>query len=91
MRPPAPTSSTRPAWATAEIRAVCDAVETGKRARETELSFAEIAEAGAQRVSVGGSLDVDDGERPGRCGDKIRDRGDFSSLGASSRLHDWLG
>ena len=40
-----------------EIRAVCAAVsQAGQRARERDLTFAEMAEAGAQRVSVGGAL-----------------------------------
>ena len=55
------------------------------------LTFAEIAEAGAQRVSVGGSLTWTTVNALADAATEIRDRGDFSSLGDSSRLHEWLG
>jgi 2-methylisocitrate lyase-like PEP mutase family enzyme len=74
-----------------EIRAVCAA--TAKPVNvlaRPNLSFAEIAAAGARRVSVGGALTwvavaamVDAAER-------IRDDGDFSALDVSVRLNDWL-
>jgi len=45
------------------------------------LTFAEIAEAGGQRVSVGGSLTWTAVEAFAAAATAIRDRGDFSLLG----------
>ena len=76
----------------AEIRAVCDAVSKPVNVlARRRLTFATIAEAGAQRVSVGGSLTWTTVNALADAATEIRDRGDFSSLGDSSRLHEWLG
>jgi 2-methylisocitrate lyase-like PEP mutase family enzyme len=76
---------------TAEIRAVCDALSKPVNVlARRQLSFAEMAEAGAQRVSVGGSLTWTTVNALADAAIEIRDSGDFSSLGDSSRLHDWL-
>jgi 2-methylisocitrate lyase-like PEP mutase family enzyme len=76
---------------TAEIQAICDAVSKPVNVlARRQLSFAEIAEAGAQRVSVGGSLTWTTVNALADAAIEIRDRGDFSALGDSSRLHDWL-
>jgi len=76
----------------AEIRAVCAAVTkpVNALARRT-LSFADIVAAGAQRVSVGGSLTWTAVNALATAATEIRDRGDFSSLGEGSRLGEWLG
>ncbi|MEK6273715.1 MAG: isocitrate lyase/phosphoenolpyruvate mutase family protein [Actinomycetota bacterium] len=76
---------------TAEIRAVCDAVSKPVNVLARRgLSFAEITEAGGQRVSVGGSLTWTAVNALAAAATEIRDAGDFSSLGDSSRLPEWL-
>ena len=55
------------------------------------LSFAEIAAAGAQRVSVGGSLTWVAVGAAAHAAAAIRDDGDFSDLAGSLPLEDWLG
>ena len=66
----------------AEIRAVCEAVSRPVNVlARPDLPFAEIVGAGARRVSVGGSLDLGRGQRVRRRRHRIRDDGDFSSLG----------
>ena len=65
----------------ADIRAVCDAV--GKPVNvlaAPSLTFAEIADAGAQRVSVGGALTWTAAQALVDAAVAIRDRGDFSLL-----------
>jgi 2-methylisocitrate lyase-like PEP mutase family enzyme len=75
----------------AEIRAVCDALSKPVNVLARRgLSFAEIGEAGAQRVSVGGSLTWTAVNALAAAATEIRDGGDFSSLGDSSRLAEWL-
>ena len=61
-------------------------VQAGERARATDLSFAELAAAGAQRVSVGGALTWVAVRAMADAAEAIRDRGDFSALDASSPL-----
>ena len=66
-----------------EIRTVCEAV--GKPVNVLALgglSFEEIAGAGAQRVSVGGSLAWAGVTAFAAAAEAIRDRGDFSVLGS---------
>ena len=76
----------------AEIRAVCDAVSKPVNVLARRgLTFATIAEAGAQRISVGGSLTWTTVNALADAATEIRDHGDFSSLGDGSRLHEWLG
>jgi len=55
-----------------------------------DLTFSEIAEAGAQRVSVGGALTWTAVGSFVDAAKAIHDRGDFSSLGDNSRISDWL-
>ena len=75
----------------AEIRAVCDALSKPVNVLARRgLSFAQIAEAGAQRVSVGGALTWTAVNTFAAAATEIRDGGDFSSLGDSSRLAEWL-
>ena len=76
----------------AEIRAVCDAVSKPVNVlARPGLSLAEIVEAGAQRVSVGGSLTWTAVNALADAATEIRDHGDFGGLGDGSRLRDWLG
>jgi 2-methylisocitrate lyase-like PEP mutase family enzyme len=51
-----------------------------------DLTFAELAEAGAQRVSVGGGLAWVAARALAEAANAIRERGDFSALTASSPL-----
>jgi 2-methylisocitrate lyase-like PEP mutase family enzyme len=75
----------------AEIRAVCDAVAKPVNVLARRgLTFGEIAGAGAQRVSVGGSLTWTAVNALADAATEIRDRGDFGSLGDGSRLREWL-
>lgn len=75
----------------AEIREVCEAVSKPVNVLARRgLAFAEIADAGAQRVSVGGSLAWTAVNALAAAATEIRDHGDFSSLGDSSGVHDWL-
>jgi 2-methylisocitrate lyase-like PEP mutase family enzyme len=70
-----------------EIRAVCDAVSKPVNVLAVpELTFAEIAGAGAQRVSVGGALTWVAAQALVEAATAIRDRGDFSTLTASSPI-----
>ena len=83
----------RPGLASAEeIRAVCEAV--GKPVNVLalrHLTFAEIAGAGAQRVSVGGSLAWAGVTAFAAAAEAIRDRGDFSVLGSGREAARLLG
>jgi 2-methylisocitrate lyase-like PEP mutase family enzyme len=75
----------------AEIRAVCDAVSRPVNVLAVPgLSFAEIVDTGAQRVSVGGSLTWAAVNAMIGVANEIRDRGDFGSLGSSPPLHEWF-
>jgi 2-methylisocitrate lyase-like PEP mutase family enzyme len=73
-----------PGLATAEqIRAVCSAVSKPVNVLALGgLTFAEITGAGAQRVSVGGSLAWAGVTAFAAAAEAIRDRGDFSVLGS---------
>jgi 2-methylisocitrate lyase-like PEP mutase family enzyme len=69
----------------AEIRAVCSAVSKPVNVlARPDLTMAEIVDAGAQRISVGGSLTWVAVNALAAAATEIRDHGDFSSLGASS-------
>ena len=75
-----------------EIRAVCSAVTKPVNVLALpHLTFAEIAEAGGQRVSVGGSLTWTAVEALAAAATAIRDRGDFSVLGSGARVRGFLG
>ena len=74
-----------------EIRAVCDAVSRPVNVLALRgLSLQEIVEAGARRVSVGGSLTWAAVNALAAAATDIRDRGDFSLLGTSPPLGDWF-
>jgi len=75
-----------------EIRALCDAVSKPVNVLAVPgLSVAEIVDAGAQRISVGGSLTWVAVKALADAAGAIRDRGDLSALGARVPLDDWLG
>ena len=74
-----------------EIRAVCDAVSKPVNVlARPDLSVSEIVEAGAQRISVGGALTWSAVNAFAAAATRIRDDGDFSSLGDGSRVDEWL-
>ena len=74
-----------------EIRAVCEAVSRPVNVLAvSDLSFAEIAEAGAQRVSVGGALAWVAVKAMADAAAALRE-GDLSALAARVPLEDWLG
>jgi 2-methylisocitrate lyase-like PEP mutase family enzyme len=76
---------------TEEIRTVCSAVTKPVNVLAVrELSFAELADAGAQRVSVGGSLTWAAVTAMRAAAEAIRDRGDFSLLGSPPPLDEWF-
>ena len=75
-----------------EIRAVCASVAKPVNVLAVrDLSFAELSEAGARRVSVGGALTWVAVGAFARAAEAIRDDGDFSAFGESLPLRDWLG
>jgi 2-methylisocitrate lyase-like PEP mutase family enzyme len=76
---------------TEEIRTICTAVSKPVNVlAPPDLSFAQVAEAGAQRVSVGGSLAWVAVRALADAARAIHDAGDFSSLDARLPLGEWL-
>ena len=76
---------------TAEIREVCDAVTRPVNVLALGgLSLSEIADAGGQRISVGGGLTWVAVSAFADAALEIRESGDFSSLGKRVPLGDWL-
>ncbi len=74
-----------------EIRAVCDAVSKPVNVLALPgLSLAEIVEAGARRVSVGGGLTWVAVSAMASAATAIRDGGDLSSLAARLPLGEWF-
>jgi len=74
-----------------EIRAVCDAVTRPVNVLAFGgLSMAELADAGAQRVSVGSGLTWVAVNAFAEAARDIRERGDFSALNVSVPLRDWF-
>ena len=74
-----------------EIRAVCEAVSKPVNVLAVpSLSFADLVAAGARRVSVGGSLTWVAVRAMADAAETIRDRGDFSALGARVPLDEWF-
>jgi 2-methylisocitrate lyase-like PEP mutase family enzyme len=73
----------------AEIRAVCQAVAKPVNVlARAGLTLAEIVEAGAQRVSVGGALTWVAVGAMADAATAVRDEGDFSALAARPPLDD---
>jgi len=74
-----------------EIRLVCDAVSKPVNVlARPHLSFADIAGAGAQRVSVGGALTWVSVAGLVSAAEAIRERGDFSVLAGGVKIEEWL-
>jgi 2-methylisocitrate lyase-like PEP mutase family enzyme len=76
-----------------EIKTVCDAVSKPVNVLafgRLGLSFAEIAAAGAQRVSVGGGLTWSATNAMIEAAERIIDAGDFSGTGTPGRVKEWL-
>jgi 2-methylisocitrate lyase-like PEP mutase family enzyme len=74
-----------------EIRAVCTAVSRPVNVlARPNLSVAQIFEAGAQRVSVGGSLTWVAVSAMADAAVAIRDRGDLSVLSGAPPLREWF-
>jgi 2-methylisocitrate lyase-like PEP mutase family enzyme len=75
-----------------QIEAVCSALSKPVNVlARPNLSFDEIAGAGAQRISVGGALTWSAVGAFVEAALAIRDRGDFSLLGSGSVLEAWRG
>jgi len=75
-----------------EIRAVCDAIARPLNVlARPDLSMRDIVAAGGRRVSVGGALTWTAVAALTNAAERMRDDGDFSSLGTSVRLEEWLG
>jgi 2-methylisocitrate lyase-like PEP mutase family enzyme len=81
-----------PGLATVEdIRTVCGAVsEPVNVLARPDLRMRDIADAGAQRVSVGGSLTWTAIEAMAAAAKRMRDEGDFSGLAVPRRIPGWL-
>jgi 2-methylisocitrate lyase-like PEP mutase family enzyme len=74
-----------------EIRTVCEAVTRPVNVLAVPgLSFAELTEAGARRVSVGGGLTWVAVKALADAAEAIHDSGDFSALATTLPLEDWL-
>jgi 2-methylisocitrate lyase-like PEP mutase family enzyme len=74
-----------------EISAVCEAVSKPVNVLARRgMSLAEIVEAGAQRVSVGGALTWTAVNAFTEAARAIADDGDFSMLGPGPPLRDWF-
>ena len=74
-----------------DIRRVCEAVSKPVNVlARADLTFAELVEAGAQRVSVGGALAWTAANALVAAAKAIRDDGDFSLLGSGAPLRDAL-
>lgn len=77
-----------------QVRAICDAVSKPVNVLATPrfgLSLAELADLGAQRISVGGSLTWTAAGAALEAAERIRRDGDFSALGSPGRIRDFLG
>jgi 2-methylisocitrate lyase-like PEP mutase family enzyme len=76
---------------TAEIHAVCGAVSKPVNVlARANLTFDEMAEAGAQRISVGGALTWVAVAGLVSAAERIRDTGDFSALAQGVKIDEWL-
>ena len=74
-----------------EIKAVCEAASQPVNVlARPNLTMAQLVEAGAQRVSVGGALTWTAVQAFASAAEAIRDRGDFSGLAAAPPLDEWF-
>jgi 2-methylisocitrate lyase-like PEP mutase family enzyme len=73
------------------VRAVCAAVGRPVNVLAHKgLTMREIADAGGQRVSVGGALTWVAINAMVEAAERIRDDGDFSALTGPGRIREWL-
>jgi 2-methylisocitrate lyase-like PEP mutase family enzyme len=74
-----------------EVRTVCEAATQPVNVlARPDFTMAELAEAGARRVSVGGALTWTAVQAFASAAEAIRDRGDFSGLAAAPPLDEWF-
>jgi 2-methylisocitrate lyase-like PEP mutase family enzyme len=74
-----------------QIRTVCEATSKPVNVlAHPKLTMREIVDAGAQRVSVGGALTWTAVNAMAAAAERLRDDGDFSVLGSSKRIQEWL-
>jgi 2-methylisocitrate lyase-like PEP mutase family enzyme len=75
-----------------QIKQVCDAVSKPVNVLGYDkLTLAEIEEAGAQRISIGGGLATTSLAAVAAAAEKIRDEGDFSLLTRGVPVAEWFG
>jgi 2-methylisocitrate lyase-like PEP mutase family enzyme len=77
-----------------EIKTVCDAVSKPVNVlafARLGLTLGEIAEAGAQRVSVGSGLTWAATDAAIEAAERVIDSGDFSGMATPGRVREWLG
>jgi len=76
---------------TTEIRRVCAAVSKPVNVLALpHMTLAELIDAGAQRISVGGALAWAAVDALAAAAQRIQDRGDFSRLRSSPPLNEWF-
>jgi 2-methylisocitrate lyase-like PEP mutase family enzyme len=76
---------------TEEVRTVCEAVDRPVNVLGRKgLTVREIAEAGGQRVSVGGGLTWVAVNAMAEAAERIRDDGDLTVLTGAGRVPEWL-
>ncbi len=74
-----------------QVRAVCQAVDRPVNVLAyAKVTVRELVDAGAQRISVGGSLTWTAVEAMASAAERIRDQGEFSDLASPSRVREWL-
>jgi 2-methylisocitrate lyase-like PEP mutase family enzyme len=76
-----------------DIKAICEAAPRPVNVLASGrlgMSFAEITEAGAQRVSVGGGLAWAASDALIEAAERIIDDGDFSGTSTPGRVKEWL-
>jgi 2-methylisocitrate lyase-like PEP mutase family enzyme len=76
-----------------EIRAVSEATSKPLNvlARRHRLTVDEIVDAGGHRISVGAALALVAIDAAAKAAEEMRDRGEFSLLGVTPPVDDWLG
>jgi 2-methylisocitrate lyase-like PEP mutase family enzyme len=74
-----------------QVQAVCQAVERPVNVLAyPRATVGELVGAGAQRISVGGSLTWTAVEAMATAAERIRDQGDFTGLASPARIREWL-
>lgn len=74
-----------------QVRIVCQAVGRPVNVlAHPRLTVRKLVDAGAQRISVGGSLTWTAVEAMAGAAERIRDHGDFSALASPARVREWL-